>query len=378
MSAPGAPAPGGARVGRLRALLEREGFDALLVTAAVNRRWLSGFSGSAGTLVVSAGSALLSTDFRYWEQARAEAPCFELVREGDRGTALPLELLRGLGGLRVGFEPGGITVAEHDEWQRAIAGLTASERPLLLPAPGLVEELRLVKEPGEVEALQRAAALTDACLEHAVALALPGTTERAIARAIQDYALDHGADGLSFDSIVAAGPHAARPHARPRDVPLERGQPLVLDLGASVAGYCSDLTRTVVVGGPDAADETFHRVYSAVLTAQRRALQRIEAGMTGAEAHEIAASAIAEAGYGESFGHGLGHGVGVQVHESPRLRPASSHVLADGQVMTVEPGIYLPGWGGVRIEDLCVMEGGRLRPLSRAAKLGGVRTGGGR
>ena len=370
--------PGAGRAGRLRALLGREGLDALLVTGAVNRRWLSGFSGSAGTLLVAAGSARLATDFRYWEQAQAEAPAFELVREGDRGTGPPLGLLQGLGGRRVGFEPAGITVAGHDEWQRAIAALPDAERPRLLPAPGLVEELRLVKEPGEIAALERAAALTDACLEHAVGLALPGTTERAVARAIQDYALDHGADGLSFDSIVAAGPHAARPHARPRDVPLERGQPLVLDLGATVAGYCSDLTRTVVVGGAGAADGTFRRVYGAVLAAQRRALERIEAGMTGAEAHAIAASAIAGAGYGESFGHGLGHGVGAEVHESPRLRPASDHVLADGQVMTVEPGIYLPGWGGVRIEDLCVMEGGRLRPLSRAAKLGGGETGGAR
>ncbi len=365
------PGAGGTRVDRLRALLGREGLDALLVTSPVNRRWLSGFTGSAGTLLVSSGSALLGTDFRYWEQAEAEAPCFELVREGDRGTGPPIELLAGLGGRAVGFDPCGITVAEHGEWTGALAELLVSERPRLVPAPGLVEELRLVKERGEVEALERAASLTDACLEQAVELAVPGTTERAIAWSIQRYAMEHGADGLSFDSIVAAGPHAARPHARPRDVPLERGQPLVLDLGASVDGYCSDLTRTIVVGGPDAASPTFHRVYGTVLAAQMRALERIEAGMTGAEAHDVAASVIAEAGYGENFGHGLGHGVGVEVHESPRLRPASDHVLADGQVMTVEPGIYLAGWGGVRIEDMCVMEGGRLRPLSKAAKLDG-------
>ena len=144
----------------------------------------------------------------------------------------------------------------------------------------------------------------------------------------------------------------------------------MLDLGTVVDGYCSDLTRTVVVGGSNAADDMFHRVYDVVLTAQTMALERIEAGMTGAQAHSIAAAVIEEAGYGEHFGHGLGHGVGLQVHEAPRLRPGAEHVLRDGQVMTVEPGIYLPGWGGVRIEDLCVMEEGRLRSLSRAAKLG--------
>ena len=359
----------GGRVERLRALLDREGLDALLVTGAVNRRWLSGFTGSACTLLVSQGSAALSTDFRYWEQAEAEAPCFELVREGDRGTGPPLALLSGLGGRAVGFEGRAMTVSEHEEWEIALASLPPAERPRLLAAPPLVEELRLVKERREVEALERAAALTDACLEHAVTLAAPGSTERQIARAIQRYAMEHGADGLSFDSIVAAGAHAARPHARPREVPLRRGDPLVLDLGVSVDGYCSDLTRTVVVGGADAADGTLRRVYGAVREAQARALERIEAGMTGAQAHEIASAAIAEAGYAGSFGHGLGHGVGMEVHESPRLRPGSEHVLADGQVMTVEPGIYLPGWGGVRIEDMCVMEGGGLRPLSRAAKL---------
>ncbi len=364
------PSTEATRLDRLRALLAREALDALLVTAPPNRRWLAGFTGSAGSLLVSADAALLATDFRYWEQAAAQAPAFELVREGDRGSGPPIELLAGLGGRAVGFEPRALSVAEHAEWSEAASALPAAERPRLLPAPGLVEELRLVKEPAEVEAIARAAALTDACAAHAAELAQPGTTERELSWAIQRYAMEHGAERLAFDSIVAAGPHGALPHAVPRDVPLAHGQPLVLDLGAVVDGYCSDLTRTVVVGGPDAADDTFPRVYDVVLTAQTMAIERIEAGMTGAQAHAVAAAVIDEAGYGERFGHGLGHGVGVQVHESPRLRPGAADMLADGQVMTVEPGVYLPGWGGVRIEDMCVMEGGRLRPLSRAAKLG--------
>jgi Xaa-Pro aminopeptidase len=378
-SAPAGGSPGaqasalpsdGTRLDRLRALLTREELDALLVIAPPNRRWLAGFTGSAGTLLISADAALLATDFRYWEQAAAQAPAFELVPEGDRGSGLPIELLAGLGGSAVGFEPRALSVAEHAEWSDAIEALPAAERPRLVAAPGLVEELRLVKEPAEVEAIARAAALTDACTAHAEALAQPGTTERELAWALQRYAMEHGAERLAFDSIVAAGPHGALPHAVPRDVALERGQPVVLDLGVVVGGYCSDLTRTVVVGGPSEADETFRRIYDVVLSAQTMAIERIEAGMTGAQAHSIAAAVIEEAGYGDRFGHGLGHGVGLQVHEAPRLRPGADHVLADGQVMTVEPGVYLPGWGGVRIEDMCVMEDGRLRPLSRAAKLG--------
>ena len=358
------------RLDRLRVLLVREGLDALLVTDPSNRRWLTGFTGSAGSLLVSSSVALLATDFRYWEQARAQAPSFTLIREGNRGTAPPHQLIAGLSGRVLGFESHALSVANHTEWSQAIAALPSSERPQLVAAPALIEQLRLVKEPIELAAITRAAAITDACVAHATELAQPGITERDLAWDIHRYAIEHGAERLAFESIVAAGPHSALPHALPRDVPLEPGQPLVLDLGTVVDGYCSDLTRTVVVGGSNAADDMFHRVYDVVLTAQTMALERIEAGMTGAQAHSIAAAVIEEAGYGEHFGHGLGHGVGLQVHEAPRLRPGAEHVLRDGQVMTVEPGIYLSGWGGVRIEDLCVMEEGRLRSLSRAAKLG--------
>ena len=183
---------------------------------------------------------------------------------------------------------------------------------------------------------------------------------------MQRHATEHGADRLSFETIVAAGPHGAMAHARPRDVAVEAGQGVVMDLGVVVDGYCSDLTRTPFVGEPDTR---FQRVYDAVLTAQTMAEERIEAGMNGAEAHAIAATVLTEAGFGEAFTHGLGHGVGVEVHEAPRLSPDSEDVLEDGHVVTVEPGAYFPGWGGVRIEDQCVMENGRLRVLSRAAKL---------
>ena len=176
---------------------------------------------------------------------------------------------------------------------------------------------------------------------------------------------EHGGEALSFETIVAGGAWSAMPHAYPRDEPLREGEPIVIDMGVRLDGYCSDLTRTIVLGKPDGQ---FQRIYDIVLGAQLTAIELIAAGMTGEQAHLLAERFIAEAGYGENFGHGLGHGVGLEVHEKPRLGRASEDVLADGMVTSVEPGIYLSGWGGVRIEDLAVMENGRLRVLSRAPK----------
>ena len=357
---------GPARLERARARLDELGVDALLVSTPANRRWLSGFSGSAGTLLLARDRALIATDSRYYEQAGTQAPAFTLVRANDALEQWWPELLAGLGGLRVGFEPAGLTFEGYEQWTAATSELPAAARPQLVAAPRAIEALRAVKDADELAAVERAVLLGDAAFAHAAAVAAPGMTERALAWEVQRFALEHGADALSFPTIIAAGPWGALPHAYPRDVPLAAGQGVVMDLGVVVDGYCSDLTRTIAIGEPDAR---FTQVYDIVLTAQLMAEERIEAGMTGAQAHEIAQRVIIEAGYGEYFGHGLGHGVGLEIHEAPRLRPRSEDVLADGQVVTVEPGIYIPGWGGVRIEDQCVIEGGRVRRLSTAAKL---------
>ncbi len=259
-----------------------------------------------------------------------------------------------------------MSYALYEEWTQVIAGLPEAARPALVPAPAAIEALRAIKEPDEIEALTRAVLLGDAAFTHAASVARAGMTEREVAWEVQRYAMEHGADDLSFPTIIASGPWGALPHAYPRDVPLEEGQGLVMDLGVIVDGYCSDLTRTICLGTPD---DQFKRIYDIVLTAQEMAEERIEVGMTGEQAHQIAVTVISEAGYGEYFGHGLGHGVGLDIHEAPRLGPRSQDALVDGQVVTVEPGIYIPGWGGVRIEDQCVIEGGRLRRLSTAAKL---------
>ena len=357
----------GNRLARLRERLDALDVDALLVSAPSNRRWLSGFTGSAGVLVVDAQRARIATDGRYHEQAQLQAPAFDLVPAPLRSIAsFVAPLLDGLGGARLGFEPGGLTVAEHMEWVAAIEALPMGDRPSLTPAPGAVEPLRAIKDAAEVEALTAAVHLGDEVWAHAASCLRPGATEREVAWAAQRYAYEHGADGMAFETIIAAGPHGAMAHHRPSDAAIEAGQSVVMDLGVIVGGYRSDLTRTVCAGKPD---DTFPRVYDAVLAAQEMAEERIEAGMTGGQAHAIAATVLAEAGYGDRFTHGLGHGVGLDIHEAPRLSADSEDLLADGQVVTVEPGVYIPGWGGVRIEDQCVMEDGRLRVISRAAKL---------
>jgi Xaa-Pro aminopeptidase len=354
------------RLERARARIAELGLDGLLVTAPTNRRWVSGFTGTAGVVLVTAHSAVVATDSRYYEQVGVEATACTLLRaNGAMSEWVPL-LLEGLGGKQVGFEPADMTIARYEEWTQAVAALPETSRPMLVPAPLAIEALRIVKDAEELDAITRAVLLGDAACEHAMTIAAPGMTEKQLAWEIHRSAIEGGADDLSFETIIASGPWGALPHARPRDVALESDQGVVMDLGTKVAGYCSDLTRTVYLGTPD---EQFRRIYDVVLTAQLMAEERIEAGMTGQQAHEIAATVIREAGYGEYFGHGLGHGVGLDIHEAPRLGPRSQDVLGDGQVVTVEPGIYIPGWGGVRIEDQCVMERGRLRRLSTASKL---------
>ena len=354
------------RLDRVRARLDELGIDALLITTPSNRRWVSGFTGTAGVVLVNRDRALIATDARYFEQvAQQAAKCALLRANGAMAEWVPL-LLEGLGGQRLGYEPAHMTIAAHEEWTAAVAALPEPARPRLVPAPKAIEMLRAIKEPDELDALTRAVLLGDAAFEHAAAAAHPGMTERELAWEVQRYALEHGAEALSFPTIIAGGEWGALPHAYPRNVPLEAGRGVVMDLGVLVDGYCSDLTRTICLGEPDAQ---FRSIYDIVLTAQLTAEERIEAGMTGEQAHQIAMTVIAEAGYGEQFGHGLGHGVGLDIHEAPRLGPRSADVLADGQVVTVEPGIYIAGWGGVRIEDQCVIEGGRIRRLSTASKL---------
>jgi Xaa-Pro aminopeptidase len=355
-----------ARLTRLRRALAQHGLDAALISNAQNRRYLSGFTGSAGYLLITQDEAIIATDFRYYEQSAKQAPQFRLHKVAGGFDAWAPRLFDGLGGKKVAFEAADMTVATHQQFKRAIASLPEAERPALVATPNLVESLRVVKEPEEIAALQRAVDLGDAAFMWVAERVEPGWTEKQVAWEIEKYIHEHGGDGLSFDTIVAGGPWGAMPHAYPRDRALEPGEGVVIDMGCEVGGYMSDLTRTIVLGKPD---ERFRKIYDIVLTAQLTAEELVRTGMTGEECHMLAHNVIEAAGYGEQFGHGLGHGIGLQVHEAPRVARTSVDELKDHMVFTVEPGIYITGWGGVRIEDMVVLDGGKARVMTRAPKL---------
>ncbi len=353
------------RVQRLRTALGERELDGALISNTQNRRYLSGFTGSAGYLLITADDAIIATDFRYYEQSAAQAPDFRLHKT-IAGTPWMETLFEGLGGKKIALESNDMTVATHHQFKKSLSALAEDARPALAPVSGLVEGLRLYKEPGEIEALQKAVDLGDAAFTDVAQRIEPGWTEKQVAWEIEKYIREHGGDGLSFDTIVAGGPWGAMPHAYPRDRKLEAGEGVVIDMGCDVGGYMSDLTRTIFLGKPD---DQFKKIYDIVLTAQLTAEDMVKPGMTGNDCHMIAHNVIEAAGYGETFGHGLGHGIGLEVHEAPRVSRTSNDVLNDNMVFTIEPGIYVTGWGGVRIEDMVVLEGGKTRVMSKAPKL---------
>jgi Xaa-Pro aminopeptidase len=339
------------RADRVAARLAERELDLLLVTDLVNLRYLTGFTGSNGLALVGRDTRRFLTDFRYVERAKAEVDGFDL-------QPAPQELRGALesgwppGELRVGFEDQSLSVRRHAELRETIP-----DRVELVPAGGLVEAERAVKEPTEIAAIRAAAALADEIYAWLLEWGLVGRTERDVALALEQEMRVRGASGPSFDSIVAAAENGALPHATPRDVAIPAGTLVTLDLGARVDGYCSDCTRTWATGSlPDDLGE----LYETVLRAQEAALDAVRPGPEGREIDAVARDIITAAGHGDHFGHGLGHGVGLDIHEAPRLARRAEARLAAGNVVTVEPGIYVPGRGGVRIEDLVVVtENGR-------------------
>ena len=348
------------RLGKLRGALAAEELDAMIITQPENRRYVSGFTGSRALLVISVEHALLATDFRYYEQVAKEAPDFSLTKiESDEVAPLLNEMVQGIEAKRVGFECQHVTVDTHQQWADAADGFE------LVPTRGIVESIRSTKDEGELAAIRRAVALSDGAVHHIKGMIHPGMTEKEIAWEMESYMRTHGADQLAFPIIAASGPNGAMPHAVTSDRIVAAGEPIVMDLGARVDGYNSDLTRTICIGE---AGEKFRKVYDIVLKAQLAAEEAIRPGMLGKEADAVAREVITEAGYGEYFGHGLGHGVGLAVHEKPTAGKASEDVLLPGSVVTVEPGIYIPGWGGVRIEDMVLVTDDGVEVLSQATK----------
>lgn len=347
------------RLINLRITLAESELDAILVGQPENRRYLSGFTGSAGWLLISADRAVLVTDFRYLEQVGRQAPDFELVRLETKVSDLLPGLLADLGVHRLGFESQHLTVDQFDEWSQCTGGVE------WVPLKETVERMRALKDKSEVDALRRSAQLNDAAFGHFLEVVGPGMTELEAAWEIEAFARTHGASKVAFDLIVAAGPNGALPHARPGARTISSGDPIVVDIGCVLDGYCSDMTRTVCLGDPD---EKYLEVWELVLKAQEAAMAGIRAAVSGREIDALARDLIAEAGYGEYFGHGLGHGVGLAVHEGPRASRLSDDTLAAGMSLTVEPGIYLPGRFGVRIEDLVIVREEGIENLSNTPK----------
>ena len=350
------------RIERLRKAMADKQLDAFLVSSAENRAYFSGFRGSAGYLWITPTDALLATDFRYTEQAGQQAPDYRVVRIAA-GSDWFEEAVASSGARRIGFEDGAMTVSTYNAFKTKLDARDPA--PELVPTGGMASELRAIKEPSELAVIQRAIDLADIAMDTVGAQLRPGLTEREVAWMMEQTMRENGADALSFDTIVASGPNGAKAHHKPTDRKLEVGDGVVIDMGALYDGYCSDITRTFVLGK---ASEQFRKIYDIVLAAQEIAEATARAGMTGADVDGLARKVIADAGYGDDFGHSLGHGIGIAVHELPGVGPSSPGKIEDGMVFSVEPGIYLTGWGGVRIEDLVVMENGSPRVLTHARK----------
>lgn len=355
------------RIAALRQFIADEGLDAFTIiniegSDSLNLQYLTGFSGTFGILVLTRTEQLLLTDSRYTERAKAEAPQAQ-VRELKGNWAERLsEVLKALGIRRLGLNSR--TISLHD------FNLLKEKAPEveLFPLEGPVERLRLRKDEEELTRLRRAAELTDRAFEHALEFVEPGLTEQQVAWELEKFLHEEGGAAPAFPFIVATGSNSALPHATPGERELKRGDLLLLDIGARCEGYCADLTRMIALGKPSKKQL---QVYGVVRQAQEAALSGIKAGMNGLEADKLAREVIQAAGFGDAFGHGLGHGVGLAVHEGPRLSPLADperEVLEPGMVVTVEPGIYLVGEFGVRIEDLTVVRADGLEVLTGAPK----------
>lgn len=355
-----------ARRARVVAALDGEdAADALLVTTPQNIRYLTGFSGSAGVLLLGAdGSARFATDSRYTEQIKTELEASVRTFITRQYAAEVVADFAGSGAVVIGYEDTDLTVAVLERLRTQLDG-PATVR--LEARSGLVEQCRRVKDGAEIEAVATACAAADAAWEALLEAGqiAAGRTERQVAADLEWHMRRNGSDGVSFDTIVAAGPNGALPHYHAGDRELAAGDLVVVDFGCYIDGYASDCTRTVAIG---ALDDWAREIYQVTLEAQLQASQQVLAGADCAAVDAVARDIITAAGYGEQFGHSLGHGVGLDVHEAPGLATTSTSTLLDGDIVTVEPGIYLPGRGGVRIEDTLVVTDGAPRVLTRTSK----------
>ncbi len=355
------------RLPAIREVIKEKKLDALFISSQENRRYLSGFTGSAGYLLITQQEAVLATDFRYIEQAGHQAPDYRILRTGSNLDWFT-KLLEEAKVRDMGFEADNMTVATHERLTQKLKETPINSGSVnLTPLTSVTDDLRTFKDAEELKLLQRAIDIADRAMDLVAPTIEPGVTEEEVAWRLEKAMREMGAEGPSFDTIVGSGPNGALPHHRAGDRPIQKGEPIVIDMGAKYQGYCSDLTRTVIIGEPDAA---FRKVYDIVLGAQLTAMSLTKPGVSGADCDGYARKVIDEAGYADNFGHSLGHGVGLAVHEYPGVGPSSQGILKEGMVFTIEPGIYISGWGGVRIEDVVLLGKDGTKTLSKAKKLG--------
>ncbi len=347
------------RIAGVRRVLQGLGLECVVISTRENVRYLTGFSGSSGWVLVSRDDFTLITDARYFGRLAPEFPwvkaCLATNALVDSVVAYCVE--HRLSSL--GFEGANLTYAKVKSLETALS--TRSPACTLRLTEGLVERLRMVKDPVEVSAIQQASRLADLALAHALSVVHTGMTEHELSWQIERWLRENGSGPVPFGIIVASGPNAAVPHAAPGDRILREGEPIIIDLGATCEGYCSDLTRTIFLRS---MRSEFGELYRVVLTAQQAALDGLRPGMSAFEADELARRSIRETSFGEQFTHGLGHGLGLEVHERPIVSSRSSDTLIEGMVFTVEPGVYVPGFGGVRIEDTVVLRNGKAQPVT--------------
>lgn len=326
---------------KLRDQMRDHGIDGLLITSTYNRRYVTNFTGTAGIALISSDKALFITDFRYTEQAAKQATDFHIVQHIGSIVEEIAKQAKTLGIKKLGFEQDHMSYALWNVFKEAVEAE-------LIPISNLLEDLRLIKTKNELSVIKEAADIADAAFKHILDFIKPGLTEIEVANELEFFMRRCGAESSSFDIIVASGVRSALPHGVASEKIIEKGDFITMDYGALHKGYVSDITRTIAIGEPSGK---LKEIYDVVLESQLRAMEQIRPGMSGKEADAIARDYITEKGYGEYFGHSLGHGIGLEVHEGPGLSKRSEMKLEPGMVVTVEPGIYLPGIGGVRIED---------------------------
>ncbi len=346
------------RLKNLRAKMKLKNVEAVLITKKVNYMYMSGFTGTSAILYITHSKAVLITDFRYNEQAAKQAPDFEIVRYigsifEELNTMLKNDNIE-----KLSFEDYDLVYSKYTEFSEKL-------NAQLVPLGRMLEELRRVKDEAEIELIKKSATIVDGVFSYILGFIKPGLTEIEIAAEMEHQMRRLGAEGPSFETIVASGRRASMPHGVASDKIVESGDVITMDYGAIYKGYCSDITRTIFLGEPE---EEMKKIYEIVLEANLKGLQAVKAEMSGKSVDAVAREFISEAGYRDYFGHGLGHGVGLEIHEDPTLSTRGDMILKDGMVVTVEPGIYIPKLGGVRIEDMVVVDGDSAQVLTASTK----------